>query len=382
MSNLVGKKVLEIYQKNNPSDSYNFKKTLKIRNDIISRKLNFPLRFFNKLTVCDFASGTGDNAIIYAINKAIVKGCDFNENSIKISKKRAENLKLKNVKFIKADFFKIREKFDFVSSTAAIHHLKDPIKGIKHLKNRVKEDGFLFVSFGLRTSNLQHALMKIAVRKFGKKDQQIYKAAKKLFPNHIKRCVLYGLRKESNVIYDQFINPQHNYLNLNQVLKILGKNFILHSSWPKIFIPRGDSAMNDSLKNSSLNKFFLSEIYWSQKNQDDKVIIKNSRSPKYEKTFYILSNLLNNQNNFHNFMSSKFKKTYETIDLLTKQSIDTNYNLDKSFKLFVHEVKIFMKSIKDDNLSQMRNKIKSFNILFKGTSGLGLNYFIFKKIVR
>lgn len=382
MSNLVGKKVLEIYKKKNPSESYNFKKTLKIRSDIISRKLNFPLRFFNKLKVCDFASGTGDYAIIYALNKAIVKGCDFNENSIQISKKRAKNLKIKNIKFEKTDFFKIKEKFDFVSSTAAIHHLEDPIKGLKHLKNRVKEDGFLFISFGLRTSNLQHALMKIAVRKFGKDDQQIYNTAKKLFPNHIKRCIRYGLRKESNVIYDQFVNPQHNYLNLSQVLKILGKNFILHSSWPKPFILRGDSAMNDSLKNFQFNEFFLSELYWSQKNQDDKLFIKKAKSPNYEKIFYSFSNLLNNQNNFQYFMRSNFKKTYKTIDLLTKGSIDTNYNLDKNFKLFAHEIKIFMKSIKDDDLSRMRNKIKSFKILFKGTSGLGLNFFIFKKILK
>lgn len=379
MSNLTSKKVLEIYKKNNPSDSYNLKKNLKIRANIISRKLNFPLRFFKGLNICDFACGTGDNAIIYGLNKANVKGFDFNSESIKISKKRIKNLNLKNIKFTVADFYKIRGKYDFVSSTAAIHHLENPLKGLNHLKQRVKNDGFLFVSFGLRTSNIQHALMKIAVRKFGQKDQQIYKVSKKLFPNHIKRCVFYGLRKESNVIYDQFVNPQHNYLNLNQVLKTLGKNFILHSSWPKIFIPSGDSAMNDTLENYQFNKFFLSELYWSQKNQDDKTIINNTKSSNYEKAFYDLSNLLNNQNNFKYFMNLKFEKTYDIIDLLINDPIDTNYNLDKSFKLFVKEIKIFMKSIKNDNLSQMSNKIKTFDKLFKGTSGLGLNYFIFQK---
>ena len=118
------------------------------------------------------------------------------------------------------------------------------------------------------------------------------------------------------------------------------------------------------------------------KNQDDKLFIKKAKSPNYEKIFYSFSNLLNNQNNFQYFMRSNFKKTYKTIDLLTKGSIDTNYNLDKNFKLFAHEIKIFMKSIKDDDLSRMRNKIKSFKILFKGTSGLGLNFFIFKKILK
>ena len=51
--------------------------------------------------------------------------------------------------------------------TNALHHLPNPYLGLKHLKSKVKKDGFLMVSFGLDSSNLQHSLMKLIVRNWG-----------------------------------------------------------------------------------------------------------------------------------------------------------------------------------------------------------------------
>ena len=68
--------------------------------------------------------------------------------------------------------------------------------------------------------------------------QDIMKASKYLFSDHINRCVKYGTRSSDAVIFDQFINSQHYFLNINKVFKTLGKQYELYSTWPPIFMPQ------------------------------------------------------------------------------------------------------------------------------------------------
>ena len=96
----IYKHLIRIYKKHNPSKSLNFNRTKKIREDILDSKLKFPLRFFNKMKVADFACGTGDFALIYGQNKAkSVNGYDLNEDALKIAEKNKKRLNIKNVKF-------------------------------------------------------------------------------------------------------------------------------------------------------------------------------------------------------------------------------------------------------------------------------------------
>ena len=129
------------------------------------------------------------------------------------------------------------------------------------------------MSFGVNSSNLQHNLMKLIVRSWGKTEEKIKFAANHLFKNHIDKCVKFGLRSRASVINDQFLNKQHDYLNLKQVFNNLEKEFTLYSLWPSMFLPRADSGNNDTLKNFK-NYFFFSEFLWSSKTIHDLIRIK------------------------------------------------------------------------------------------------------------
>ena len=236
-SEKIKSRLLKIYKKNNPSKPTNLKKVLKINQDIIENKLKFPSKFFKNLTVGDIACGTGEFGIVAAKNGAKVTGYDYNNISINLANKNSKKLKLKNINFLTKEFFQTKKKFDFIFCTAALHHLPNPYTGLKHLIKMVKPNGFIFLSFGLDSSNLQHNLMKLIVRNWGNKDEDIFKASKLLFKEHINRCVKFDLDQKS-VIADQFINTQHYYLNLNKTLRILNKKFDLHSCWPPIYIPK------------------------------------------------------------------------------------------------------------------------------------------------
>ena len=371
-NNKIKNKLLKIYEEDNPSEPTNLKKILKINTDIIENKLKFPGRFFNNMSVGDFACGTGEFSMVAAKNGAKVEGYDFNKISIDIAKKNSKKLKINNIKFFTKEFFNVKKKYDFVFFTAALHHLPNPYAGIKHLINMVKENGFLFLSFGSSSSNLQHNLMKLIVRNWGKSKKEITVAANLLFNEHINRCVKYGHRSRESVIADQYINTQHYYLDLKKFFGILEKKFVLHSSWPPIYLPRGDSGMNSSIEN--LSKYiFPSELIWSTKTiDDDKRLNKQIKNNRY-------NNLINLFNH---------KTDLNLNDLISKKKIDHFYmgDTDLSFGLNEHNKKFFveLKNLisffkKEPSLKMAHKYLNKSKYLFKGTLGVGLNYFIFKK---
>ena len=220
IKNRIKLDLLKIYQKHNPSISTNPNKFIKDFSELMGQKLHFPLRFFKGLKVGDIACGTGDLAFIAAKNGAFVDGYDFNKFSVEYANKTSKIMKLNKAKFYNKEFFEVKKKYDFIICTGVLHHLPNPIKGLKHLKKLVKPKGFLLLSFGVNSSNLQHNLMKLIVRSWGKTEEKIKFAANHLFKNHIDRCVKFGFRSKASVINDQFLNKQHDYLNLKQVLTI------------------------------------------------------------------------------------------------------------------------------------------------------------------
>jgi 2-polyprenyl-3-methyl-5-hydroxy-6-metoxy-1,4-benzoquinol methylase len=375
-NSLIKKKLYDLYKKNNPSIPTNLKKRLKI-NQSIFEKLSFPLRFFKDLTVGDMGCGTGEYCMVAANNGAKVEGFDFNEISINLAKKNSKKLKIKNCNFYKGEFFKVKKKYDFVISTGVLHHLPDPYAGLRYLSSRVKKNGFLFVAFGLTSSNITHNLMKLIVRNWGKNEKQIIKASKFLFQNHINRCVKIGLRKETSVLSDQFLNTQHHYLNLKKVITILKKDFSLHSSWPPKYQPLSDPINNISIKNESFDN---SEYIWSSKTFSDNLRLKKFTKYKINKSFVNFLEILNNKPN------KSLNEILEKNNILSFQKkidftkLDFSFDLNSYIKNYYNELfKLINFFKKNRSLNVVRKEVKKKKYIFRGTNGLGLNYFIFKK---
>ena len=377
----ISKNLYKLYKKHNPSKSLYLHGTKKIKEEILENKLKFPLRFFKYMDAVDVGCGTGDYALIYSQNGAnIVKGYDFNEDSIRIAKKVQKKLKIKQAIFEKKEFFSIKKKFDFVSCTGVLHHLPNSMKGLKFLTKRVKKKGFLFLAFGIQTSNIQHNLMKLIVRLWGNNEKKMLKATKMIFPEHIRRSVKYGFRNELTVINDQFINEQHNYLDLKKVLNLLRKDFTIHSSWPNTFLPRGDSPYNNTIREDLYENYLFSLVYWSLKNYDDKKFIKKYIGKKFLNYFRSFSNLINNKpkNNMHSLLKDTNLKKYLTP--INKKNINLDINLNELYSKYHKDIKNLFKFIsKKPTIKEMAIFVKNLDYLFKGACGLGLNYFLLKR---
>ena len=377
----IYKHLIRIYKKHNPSKSLNFRKTKKIREEILDNKLKFPLRFFSQMEVADIACGTGDFALIYGQNGAKkVKGYDFNEDALAIAKKNKKKLKIKNVSFEKKEFFSIKNQFDFVSCTGVLHILPDPMKGLNFLTKRVKRKGFLFIAFGTQTANVQHNLMKLIINMWGKDENKKVEAAKIIFPEHIRRSVKYGVRSEYSVIYDQFINERHYFLDIKNVLNSLKNNFTLHATWPNNFLPRGDSTHNNTINENLYENYLFSLVYWSLKNVDDKQFVKNNIDKKFLNNFRAFSKFLNNKPKSNLYDLIKNSKIKKYLNLADKKKLNLNIDLNKPYSRYHRDIeKLLFFVSKKPTMKQMARFVKSLDYLFKGTCGLGLNYFLFKK---
>ena len=360
--NQVSNEILSLYQRQNPSKLTNLNKAMASYINNLENNLKFPLIFLKNMNVLDVGCGTGTNALIYALNGAKVEGYDFNDEAISLAKKLHDKYKIKNSRFQCSDFYDSarNKKFDFVSCTGVLHHLHDPIKGFKFLTTKLNRNGFLFVSMGLNSSNLQHNLMKLIVRNWGKSDEKIIFAAKELFGTHISRCVKYGHRDEKTVIFDQFINPHQDNLDLSSILKVAKtSNLKLHTSWPPPFVLKGDSATNNTDNETLINHFELSQYYWSMKSISDINLRKNNnlKNLKSFKEFNDFCNFINDLQLTSSLSQSIKEKKYKKF--LFKPSLNNkivwDYNANKQFEIFNAEINELME-ILSKNLSIKKTK--------------------------
>ena len=382
-------KLLNLYERVNPSIRTSFKEQSKVNLMILEKKFNFDMSFFKNKSVLDIASGIGDNAINFAINGAKVTMLDFNINSLNYAKKVFKKRKIKNCDFIMGDFFrlskKLNKKYDFINCTGALHHFNKSNKySLEEIFRLLKKNGYLFISVGTNSGGLQHKLMKAISRKWGLSEDKIKQSSKLLFKEYISRSIKYGMRVEDQVIFDQFINPIHNYIDIEELAQISKKKNIeiLHSE-PKIQYLEGDSVRK---KFNNLQKYFMSEnfrqqYYWSLKNKDDKDYFFLDK--KITKSFHKFIKIVNKNSEKKNFFKNRqifhaLKKFNINQKLLIKRELNT---LKQSYKFYI-ELENFLKPLfyeNDYNLKTASKKLNKSKKLFKNTAGLTLNYFLLKK---
>jgi len=116
--------------------------------------LNIYLRQINKvmsngLKVLDVGCGTGlvSNTFATLYPNSHFTGIDFS-NSIDYAKKTARENKIKNTKWIKEDFLKLKleEKYDVVICCGVLHHMPQYEKALEKLKRCLKPNGTLLLA--------------------------------------------------------------------------------------------------------------------------------------------------------------------------------------------------------------------------------------------
>lgn len=98
--------------------------------------------------------GTGNEAatIAHKFPESFITAIDLSRNSLAYGKMKTEALGIKNIQFHQADIIglsensEMKEKFDFITCSGVLHHMKDPAQGWAILTKLLKPKGLMHIA--------------------------------------------------------------------------------------------------------------------------------------------------------------------------------------------------------------------------------------------
>ena len=143
---------------------------VKLNNQIKPNNIKIDNKF-NNPSVLVAGCGTGSHVCIAKdyLNAEIL-AVDISLTSLAYAKRKTEELGFNNINFLQADILQLKNlnrKFDVIECIGVLHHMKDPVKGLKILLKILKPHGFL--KLGLYSQKARQHIIK--TREFIKKNK-------------------------------------------------------------------------------------------------------------------------------------------------------------------------------------------------------------------
>lgn len=133
-----------------------------------------------KLEVLVAGSGTGQHPLMLArsLTGCNVTAIDITLASLAYGQRKAEEMGVKNIKFMQADILKLEEmqqSFDMIESIGVLHHMQDPVAGWRVLTKLLKPGGIMRIGLYSRKARecVTRAREEIAKRKLGDSNDAI-----------------------------------------------------------------------------------------------------------------------------------------------------------------------------------------------------------------
>ena len=170
--------------------------------------------------------GTGQQSISIAsrFKNSNVTAIDISLSSLAYAKRKTQELNLKNIKYLQADILdldKLEIEFDIAQCVGVLHHMEDPIAGLKKIVDRLKVGGL--IKIGLYSKSSRKDIIKLR--------ESFNKSC--LNPNESEMKLLrFELINSSNDDYKHIIRSKDFY-NLSSV-----KDLIFHVNEHVFTIPQ------------------------------------------------------------------------------------------------------------------------------------------------
>ena len=388
------KNVQNVYQRVNPSlypkslEKKNFIKNKAFLKNLYFKYLKIPIDFLKNKTMLEFGSGTGEFSVNYLLWDMKADFIELNPLAIKKFKNYVKNFsKSKIYKIYNKSIFtyKSKKKYDFVSSIGVIHHTNYK-EAFKIKSDFVKKNGFMVLGIGNAAGMFQRNLQRYIIYFLSKKDEKkMYRLTKYLFPEFLKRAQKYGRRTLDSIIYDNIINPKDNHPSTKEILALAKKNNLsLYSSWPAViptFLSNSAQSHEVIFKNYD-NILSINDFFSLVHTRDDQIKI-NSVNAKISKNISILNRTTFLINNLGSKKLPSLKIVKEAFKGLKKSDLGKIKFLDDytnlNFINFQKEILILTSLLNEGNEKKLKSFIKKTKVLFKGNSGIGMNYYIFHK---
>lgn len=170
----------------------------------------------NNKKVLEVGAGTCQLSNYLAIgNNNLIVAFDINFNSLKIGKKFAKEINLKNIIFVCGDIFDdifIEEQFDVVLCNGVLHHTKNTFKSFGESIKWVKKNGYILLGLYNKIGRIRTFIRKYLQKLFGKKYLMIF--------DPVLRNINKDSTKKINAwIKDQYFHPVERSHTFDEVLK-------------------------------------------------------------------------------------------------------------------------------------------------------------------
>ena len=289
----VSKKVREQYEENPyPRWRYTYKNLSSgflthLNNEIKPNRFEYNNEF-NNPNVLVAGCGTGQHIAIIAdkyLNSKIL-GIDLSLASLAYAKRKVEELGHKNVEFLHADILQLKNlkrKFNIIECVGTLHHMKDPVAGLRVLLNLLETNGFLKLGLysEIASQNITKARNFIKKKKIKSTIEDI-RNFREIINNEDVDPALKNIFESkdfysTSMARDLMFHVQEHRFKLPEISKIL-KNFNLEflgfsnqyikSKFSKIF-PEDKKNISlenwDKFENSNPNIFYNMYQFWVRK---------------------------------------------------------------------------------------------------------------------
>lgn len=387
MTDQITKSVNNIYKDSNPSFYYelglkNFLK-MELKRKNLFQKLKFPLKMFQNAHLLDLGSGTGQYTIFYNKWGSHCTLVEYDKFSYNLSKKIFSLYsKNKKNKFYNTSLFnfRLKKKFDIIVCNGVLHHTKSYAKGLNLISKKLKKNGYLILGIANSSGFFQRNIQRYLLYKISNSKDEIIKNANILFKNHLLRASKIGGRSIQSIISDTYLNPKIDTPSISQLISLLRKNNLqLYSSFPSLTSFEDLIDIKDWYDLKNINHNYINEFFWlhrSVTNYKYKHINFNKLRDKLTSAFNDLSykkirkikkkKIYNYFNNYNKYIS---KFTYENL-----------FQKKIHIKLVNETFDLLKKINKIKNPYEIKKYLNACKYLFKGYSGLGMNYFICEKM--
>lgn len=389
----IGKKVeqnvLSVYQKQNPStylienNEELFDKIETVSAQLYTNSLKILPKVFDGAKLLEFGTGTGENSLCFLKWNANCTFVEINPKAIK----RASFLCNKyfpdsNFKFVESSLFDFEttQKFDITLSKGVIHHTDDKEKAFAKQVSYLKPGGINILGIGSTAGGFQRNLQRYIIYRFaGRDESKIEQIANDLFKEHLDRSEKFGGRTRKAIIYDSYVNPKIDGVSMAELLNWYKKyNLQLFSCSPPVL----PSFAADSISGKTDWRNFpellsLREQIWATKKNTDQELAEILEEEVKEQTYSFrkLTNAVNDVQ-AENLNPSEISELVESVLKQYSQKQAKDAQKIREFKGWLQEIMDLLKALDSTDYKKVSSIINNSQRLFRGRSGVGLNYFV------
>lgn len=386
------KKLLSVYQKVNPStyaietDKEEYRNRGRFFSGLIHRRLCFPERMFREADLIEFGSGTGEHSLFYQLWGAHGTYVEINDQATSRMQALFNHFELlpETYQIINQSIFDFQPErnWDLVAIFGVLHHLENKEDAFARVAACVAPGGYLLLGVGNRAGSVQRNLQRLIVHRLAGSDHQaIENIAERLFTEHLDRAERFGRRSRRAIIYDTWVNPKIDSMSIAEVFQQFADNGLEpYSMWPPA-VPAllGDSpnrSPHDAANWPAIN--CLAELGWLAHRDDDQALLekleKQLAAPM--KALDTLSNVFNDQSaEQHTSISDLQQAVSHARHASTNPPEPYAAHWQQAGQLFT-EIETTLALLDQNDLDALEQHLANSKVLFRGTAGLGMSYYI------